>query len=164
MVAVWMVCNAILAMAVSEAYPIGQDIKDNFYLKFILWSVAAVALFRTLGSCAFGLINIISAIVEGRVQAKLERLFGGGDEGSGGRSRSFGEKSRGNSPRVSGIGFGGSAGESGGYGESTINGASVMGGSSGNGSGGRGGSSGISSGLSDMKSKIGEKFRFLGRG
>ena len=80
MVAVWMTCNAVLAMAVSEAYPMGSHIKDNFYLKFILWSVAAVALFRAMGSSAFGVINIISAIVEGRIQAKFEKWFGGGDE------------------------------------------------------------------------------------
>ncbi|TAQ87532.1 hypothetical protein B7494_g4143 [Chlorociboria aeruginascens] len=47
MVVSWMVANAILAMAVSEAY--GQtSVGDNFYLKFILWSVASVALFRAL--------------------------------------------------------------------------------------------------------------------
>ena len=80
MVAVWLTCNAVLAMAVSEAYPQGSHIKDNFYLAFILWSVAAVALFRALGSTAFAIINVISAIVEGRIQAKFERIFGGGDE------------------------------------------------------------------------------------
>ena len=80
MVSVWLICNAVLAMAVSEAYPVGSQIKDNFYLKFILWSVAAVALFRAIGSSAFGVINMISAIVEGRIQAKFERIFGGGDE------------------------------------------------------------------------------------
>lgn len=82
MVAVWMICNAILAMAVSEAYPMGSHISENFYLKFILWAVAAVALFRAMGSCAFGIINIISAIAEGRIQAKFEKIFGGGDEHS----------------------------------------------------------------------------------
>lgn len=153
MVAVWMVCNAVLAMAVSEAYPIGDDIKDNFYLKFILWSVAAVALFRALGSCAFGLINIISAIVEGRVQAKLERWFGGGS-GESGASASRSEKSGGSSSRSSGIGFGVGKG-----------GASAGTGSGGNGSTGSGFSvGGISSGLSDVKSRVSEKFRWLGRG
>lgn len=80
MVAIWMTCNAILAMAVSEAYPTGSYIKDNFYLAFILWSVAAVALFRALGSSAFAIINIVSAVAEGRIQAKFESIFGGGDE------------------------------------------------------------------------------------
>lgn len=153
MVAVWMVCNAVLAMAVSEAYPIGDDIKDNFYLKFILWSVAAVALFRALGSCAFGVINLIGAIVEGRVQAKLEGWFGGGEEGGASGTKS--EKSGGSS-RSSGWGM-----------ESAAVGAGVTtaGGNGGAGSSGSGFSvSGISSGLSDVKSRVGEKFRWLGRG
>jgi chitin synthase len=148
MVAVWLTCNAILAMAVSEAYPIGDDIKNNFYLSFILWSVAAVALFRALGSCAFGVINIISAIVEGRIQAKLEKWFGGGTGENSSASRS--EKSGGSS-RSSGIGFGGSAGK----GVGTAGGASTGSGFS---------VSGISSGLSDVKSRVGEKFKWLGRG
>ena len=79
MVALWMTANAILAMAVSEAYS-STHVADNFYLKFILWSVAAVALFRAIGSSAFGVLNVISAIVEGRIQAKFEKIFGGGDE------------------------------------------------------------------------------------
>lgn len=80
MVATWLVCNAILAMAVSEAYPVGTHINKNTYLIFILWTVAGLALFRAIGSSAFLIINIISAIVEGRIQAKFERIFGGGDE------------------------------------------------------------------------------------
>ena len=88
MVAVWMVCNAILAMAVSEAYS-STDVANNFYLKFILWSVASVALFRAIGSSAFIVMNVVAAIVEGRIQAKFEKVFGGGDEkgGWGGRGR-----------------------------------------------------------------------------
>jgi chitin synthase len=70
MVVVWMVANAILAMSVSEAYNM-KDISTNFYLKFILWAVAAVALFRAIGSSAFGIINIIHAIAEGRVKSAM---------------------------------------------------------------------------------------------
>ncbi|MCJ1375686.1 Chitin synthase, class 2 [Loxospora ochrophaea] len=66
-VVTWMVANAILAMAVSEAYNSTQ-VGENFYLKFILWSVAAVALFRALGSSAFGVINIVHAVAQGRVR------------------------------------------------------------------------------------------------
>ena len=151
MVAVWMVCNAVLAMAVSEAYPIGDDIKDNFYLKFILWSVAAVALFRALGSCAFGVINIIGAIVEGRVQAKMEGWFGGGEEGGSGKSEKSGGSSRSSGWGMESAGAGGAA--------------TTAGGSGGVGSQGSGFSvSGISSGLSDVKSRVGEKFKWLGRG
>lgn len=67
MVIVWLVSNAILAMAVSEIYN-STHITNNFYLKFILWSVAAVAIFRALGSSAFGVINIIHIIAEGRMK------------------------------------------------------------------------------------------------
>lgn len=68
MVVVWMVANAVLAMAVSEAYGGARPVADNFYLKFILWSVAAVALFRALGSAAFGAVNIVHGLMEGRVK------------------------------------------------------------------------------------------------
>ena len=67
MVTVWMVANAILAMAVSEAYS-RTDVGNNFYLKFILWAVAAVALFRALGSSAFGVLNFIHAVVDGKLK------------------------------------------------------------------------------------------------
>ena len=67
MVVSWMVANAILAMAVSEIYS-GTHVGNNFYLKFILWSVASVAIFRALGSSAFGIINIIHMIAEGRLR------------------------------------------------------------------------------------------------
>ena len=78
MVVCWMVANAILAMAVSEAYG-ATGVGDNFYLKFILWSVAAVAFFRALGSGAFGVINIVEMIVEGRVRVsgKMPKWMGG---------------------------------------------------------------------------------------
>lgn len=67
MVTVWMIANAILAMAVSEAYS-RTDVGNNFYLKFILWAVAAVALFRALGSSAFGVLNFIHAVVDGKLK------------------------------------------------------------------------------------------------
>ncbi|KAK6366185.1 Chitin synthase, class 2 [Exophiala oligosperma] len=125
-VASYMVCNAVLAMAVSEAYPVGAHLGSNFYLTFLLWSVAALALFRAIGSSAFGVINIVSAIAEGRIQAKFERIFGGGDE---------------NGRHKSGLGSG--------FSES-----------------GKTGMSGSSSGgmsLSDVTSKIGEKFTWMSR-
>lgn len=81
MVGVWLICNTVFAMAISEAYPVGS-VANNSYLKFILWSVAGLALFRAIGSCTFGVLNIIESLVEGRLQAKFERIFGGGDEDS----------------------------------------------------------------------------------
>ncbi|OTA98560.1 glycosyltransferase family 2 protein [Hypoxylon sp. CI-4A] len=71
MVVIWMVANAILAMAVSEAYGY-KDVGDNFYLSFILWAVAALALFRALGSTTFAIINAVNMVVEGRVRLSLK--------------------------------------------------------------------------------------------
>jgi chitin synthase len=71
MVVTWMIANAVLAMAVSESYA-GSGIGDNFYLKFILWSVASVALFRALGSGAFQIIYLVNQIVEGRARFKFQ--------------------------------------------------------------------------------------------
>lgn len=73
MVVAWMIANAVLAMAVSEAYN-KANVGSNFYLKFILWSVAAVAIFRALGSSAFGVINIIQMIAEGRMKMSLGKV------------------------------------------------------------------------------------------
>ena len=67
MVIVWMSANAILAMAITETYGTSH-IGENFYLKFILWAVAAVALFRAIGSCTFGVINVIHSVAEGRMK------------------------------------------------------------------------------------------------
>ena len=83
MVAVWMVCNAVLAMAVSEGYALEKGVADNAYLKILLWSVAALAIFRAIGSSAFGVLNVIAAIVEGRFQDRVSRAFGGRDESDG---------------------------------------------------------------------------------
>ncbi|XXG95059.1 hypothetical protein Hte_001319 [Hypoxylon texense] len=71
MVVIWMVANAILAMAVSEAYGY-KDVGSNFYLTFILWAVAALALFRALGSTTFAIINAVNMVVEGRVRLSLK--------------------------------------------------------------------------------------------
>ena len=71
MVVSWMVANGILAMAVSEVYS-NKGIGDNFYLRFILWSVASLAIFRALGSTTFAVINAVNVIVEGRVRMSLK--------------------------------------------------------------------------------------------
>jgi len=78
MVVSWMIANAVVAMAVSEAY--GQScIGDNFYLRLILWSVASLALFRAIGSTTFAIINVVNMVVEGRVRMslKLPKWLGG---------------------------------------------------------------------------------------
>ncbi|MCJ1293697.1 Chitin synthase, class 2 [Xylographa carneopallida] len=73
MVVAWMVANAVLAMAVSEAYD-SSAVTSNFYLKFLLWSVAGLALFRALGSSAFGVINIVHMVAEGRMKMSLRNV------------------------------------------------------------------------------------------
>jgi chitin synthase len=94
MVLAWMVANAVLAMAVSEAYN-SKSVADNFYLKFILWSVAGVAFFRAIGSGAFGVINIVNAIGDGRVSRLMEWVRSPGSWFDGvrkGRGGSVGSK------------------------------------------------------------------------
>jgi chitin synthase len=71
MVVSWMIANGILAMAVSEAYG-STAIGDNFYLRFILWMVAGLAVFRGLGSTTFAVMNVVSIVVEGRVRISLK--------------------------------------------------------------------------------------------
>ncbi|KAK0627790.1 glycosyltransferase family 2 protein [Immersiella caudata] len=78
MVVTWMIANATLAMAVSEAYPL-NSIGENYYLRFILWSVAGLAVFRSIGSTTFAIINVVNMVVEGRVRLRLKvpKWFGG---------------------------------------------------------------------------------------
>ncbi len=86
MVAVWMVANAVLAMAVADAYPLDDAIADNSYLKFLLWSVAAVAIFRAIGSGCFAVMGVVGAVVEGRLQERLSEVWGGAESEKGDRS------------------------------------------------------------------------------
>ncbi|CAN6674049.1 chitin synthase 2 [Trichomonascus vanleenenianus] len=51
-VLVWMVANALLAMIITQVFGTGHT-NNNIYLKVILWSVAALAAFRALGSLAY---------------------------------------------------------------------------------------------------------------
>lgn len=70
MVLVWVISNGLLAMGVTEAYGY-TGIGENLYLRFILWSVAALALFRAVGSTTFAIINVVNIIVEGRIRMTL---------------------------------------------------------------------------------------------
>ncbi|KID71750.1 class 2 chitin synthase, partial [Metarhizium hybridum] len=71
MVVTWMIANGILAMAISEIYS-DKGIGDNFYLRFILWAVASLAIFRALGSTTFAIINVINIVVEGRIRMNFK--------------------------------------------------------------------------------------------
>ncbi|KAL1975767.1 hypothetical protein VTN31DRAFT_4159 [Thermomyces dupontii] len=73
MVSVWMIANAVLAMAVSEAYGIDAGI-SNAYLSILLWAVAALAAFRAIGSTAFAVLNLVHKIAEGRMKFQAGNL------------------------------------------------------------------------------------------
>ncbi|KAL3441245.1 chitin synthase A [Aspergillus insuetus] len=69
MVSIWMVANVILGMAVSEVYGIGST-SENIYLAIVLWSVAALALIRAVGSTTYAIMYVVQKLVEGK--AKFE--------------------------------------------------------------------------------------------
>ncbi|PQE30525.1 Chitin synthase protein [Rutstroemia sp. NJR-2017a WRK4] len=77
MVLVWMIANGTLAMAVSEAYG-PNHIGTNFYLSFLLWAVAALALFRAVGSTAYAVILVVEKAVEGRMKLSFGGKVSGG--------------------------------------------------------------------------------------
>lgn len=81
MVTIWIFCNAILAMSVSEAYG-NEAIGNNVYLKFILWSVAILALFRAIGSGTFLAMNAVHHVMEGKMKFNTRGSAGGSDDGS----------------------------------------------------------------------------------
>lgn len=80
MVTIWMFCNAILAMSISEAYGT-KSVGNNVYLKFILWSVAILALFRAIGSGTFLVMNAVHHILEGKMKFNT-RHEGASEDGS----------------------------------------------------------------------------------
>ncbi|KAK5700343.1 Chitin synthase, class 2 [Elasticomyces elasticus] len=86
-VIVWLACNAVLGMVVSEVYG-GKNIKDNYYLKFILWSVAGLALFRAIGSGTFMVIGVIHSVAEGKLKYDMreKKTSLGGARSTGGWS------------------------------------------------------------------------------
>jgi len=65
MVIAWMMSNAVLAMSISEACS-SVHVSNNVYLKFILWSVAVLALFRAVGSSTYRVIQMIHWLAEGK--------------------------------------------------------------------------------------------------
>lgn len=81
----WLTANAILAMAISEAYS-GAEVKNNFYLKFILWSVACLALFRFCGSVTFRILEGVQFVIEGRLKFKGKGKKNWGGSSWGGMS------------------------------------------------------------------------------
>ncbi|KAI5792856.1 putative chitin synthase [Pyronema domesticum] len=72
-VVVWMVANAILAMIITEVYKI-NDIGGNSYLKFTLWAIAVLAIYRMIGATAYLVIQMLHGFVEGKVRLDPGRL------------------------------------------------------------------------------------------
>lgn len=71
-VLVWMICNALLAMIMTEVFGIGKT-NDNIYLKVILWSVAGLAGFRALGSMAYLVQSTVRYLSESRHRVSNRR-------------------------------------------------------------------------------------------
>ncbi|KAF2125223.1 glycosyltransferase family 2 protein [Dothidotthia symphoricarpi CBS 119687] len=67
MVIIWLVSNAVLAMSISEAYG-NKKVTHNFYLTFILWAVAGLALFRAIGSMTFLALNAVQNVMETKLK------------------------------------------------------------------------------------------------
>jgi chitin synthase len=93
MVVIWLISNAILAMAVSEAYS-DRKVTHNFYLTFILWSVAGLAFFRAIGSTTFLVITWIHKVMETKLKwedkvedRKSKTRLGGGRRLGGWKGR-----------------------------------------------------------------------------
>ncbi|KAF1913433.1 FAD binding domain-containing protein [Ampelomyces quisqualis] len=94
MVLIWLVSNAVLAMAVSEAYA-DRAVTNNIYLTFILWAVAGLAFFRAVGSTTFLVIEWLHKVMdtklrwEDRCEEKKSRtgLGGGRRLGRGWKAR-----------------------------------------------------------------------------
>ncbi|OJD11642.1 chitin synthase 2 [Emergomyces pasteurianus Ep9510] len=116
MVSVWVVANAVLAMAVSESFT-EKSAGNNGYLAFVLWSVAALALFRALGSGAFAVLNVVHQVMEGKMKFDAAGGtgygYGGflGSAGSSGGGKSTGTRSSGTGSSVGRTSTGRSVGE-----------------------------------------------------
>lgn len=76
-VLVWMVSNMLLVLIMTQVFGIGST-NDNVYLKIILWSVAALAAFRALGSLAYLIQLVIKKISETRIRSFNRNAFTGG--------------------------------------------------------------------------------------
>lgn len=61
-VMIWMLSNLILIMAIIQVYK--PENTNNGYLIFILWSVAALALFRVFGSMGFLFVKYLRMVVK----------------------------------------------------------------------------------------------------
>ncbi|SSD61273.1 related to Chitin synthase 2 [Saccharomycodes ludwigii] len=69
-VMLWMLSNLVMCMIVTQVYA-ADEISNNKYLAFVLWSVAALALFRSFFSMTFLFLQYLRMIIS--YKHKLER-------------------------------------------------------------------------------------------
>ncbi|EDK36103.1 hypothetical protein PGUG_00201 [Meyerozyma guilliermondii ATCC 6260] len=62
-VLIWMLANLIFIMTMLQVYKAGET-ETNIYLAFILWTVALLALFRSVGSIGYLLQTFARFLVE----------------------------------------------------------------------------------------------------
>lgn len=62
-VLMWLICNLTFIMTMLQVYDAGETSR-NYYLAFVLWLVAILALFRAIGSLAYLLQNLTRRAVE----------------------------------------------------------------------------------------------------
>lgn len=75
-VLVWMVANVILVLIMTQVYSVDST-NTNVYLKIILWSVAALAAFRALGSLAYLVQLVIKSMSDTRHKSFKRDTFTG---------------------------------------------------------------------------------------
>lgn len=73
-VMIWMLSNLIFIMSITQVYK--PENTNNGYLIFILWSVAALAAFRCLGSMAFLSLKYLRMIVSFKNKAEGSGSYG----------------------------------------------------------------------------------------
>lgn len=103
MVSIWMIANVILAMAVSEVYGVGSG-GTNVYLAIILWSVAALALIRVIGSTTYAILFVVQKLVEGKTK------FDAGNIANSSAAASVNTSAVGSNSRYGGSGIGSAVG------------------------------------------------------
>lgn len=101
MVSIWLTANVILAMAVSEVYPVGRT-GANVYLAIVLWSVAILAVIRGVGSTTYAVLNVVQTVIEGKTKFDAGNISVSSKDSSGRSSRTM---KYGGAPGAGGAGF-----------------------------------------------------------
>lgn len=73
-VMLWMLSNLVLIMSITQIYT-PDETTNNLYLIFVLWSVAALAAFRAIGSIFFLLVKYLRVMVSWKHKAEYSGSF-----------------------------------------------------------------------------------------